>query len=68
MATKVSLLNQEIWEKNVSQYVLVDTETGKTAKKGRLLNEDAALLNRVYARENRGQEWREVDWKKKTTE
>jgi len=58
--------DQKKWDENVSSYVLVNIETGKTIEKKYLSNEDAGLLNRTYAREKRGQEWREVDWRKKT--
>ena len=58
--------DQKIWDENVSYYVLVDLETGETIEKKYLTDEDAGLLNRVYTRENRGQEWRDINWQKKT--
>jgi len=58
--------DQKKWEENVSKYVLVDIDTDKTIETKFLLNEDAGLLNRVYTRENRGQEWRDINWQKKT--
>ena len=58
--------DQKKWDENVSSYVLVDIETGETIEKKYLSNDDAGLLNRVYTRENRGQEWRDIDWQKKT--
>ena len=58
--------DQKKWEENVSYYVLVDIETGETIEKKYLSHDDAGLLNRVYIRENRGHEWREIDWQKKT--
>ena len=58
--------NQKKWDENVALYVLVDIETSKPIEKKYLLKEDAGLLNRVYGREQRGQEWRELNWKKKT--
>ena len=58
--------DQKKWEENVSYYVLVDIETGKTIEKKYLSHEDAGLLNRVYIREKRGQEYRLIDWQKKT--
>ncbi|MAH48491.1 hypothetical protein CMI37_21880 [Candidatus Pacearchaeota archaeon] len=54
------------WEENVSLYHLVDINTGETIETKHLSHDDAGLLNRVYTRENRGHEWREADWKKKT--
>ena len=58
--------DQKKWDNNVSKYVLVDLGTGETIETKFLLNEDAGLLNRTYAREKRGQEWRDIDWQKKT--
>ena len=58
--------DQKIWDENVSYYVLVNIETGETIEKKYLTDEDAGLLNRVYSREKRGQEWRDINWQKKT--
>ena len=58
--------DQKKWDENVSYYVLVDIETGETIEKKYLTQDDAGLLNRVYTREKRGQEWRDIDWRKKT--
>ena len=58
--------DQKIWDENVSYYVLIDIETGETIEKKYLTDEDAGLLNRVYTREKRGQEWRDINWQKKT--
>ena len=59
------LFDEEKWNKNVSLYDLVG-EDGKVVEQKYLLHEDAGLLNRVYLKEERGVEWREVNWKKKT--
>ena len=58
--------DQKKWEEKVSYYVLVDMETGESLEKKYLTPDDAGLLTRVYIRENRGHEWREIDWQKKT--
>jgi len=63
----MNTFNHEIWGKDVSKYVLVNSEDGKKISEKHLLKSDAALLNRIYGREKRGQEWRELDWKKKTS-
>ena len=59
------LFDEEKWSKNVSLYDLVG-EDEKVVEQKYLLHEDAGLLNRVYLREKRGIEWREVNWKEKT--
>ena len=58
--------DEEKWNKNVSPYELVDKETGKPIEQKYLLNDDAGLLNRVYEREKRGYDWREINWEKKS--
>ena len=58
--------DKEKWEKNVSQYNLVEKESGKTLETRYLLHDDAGLLNRVYAQEGRDADWREANWESKS--
>ena len=60
------IFDEEKWNKNVSQYDLVEKETGKVLETRYLLHDDAGLLNRVYAQEGRSADWREVNWESKT--
>jgi|TARA_B110001454_G_C12676007_1_gene415883 hypothetical protein len=60
------IFDEEKWNKNVSQYHLVEREAGKVLETRYLLHDDAGLLNRVYAQEGRSADWREVDWELKT--
>jgi len=58
--------DKEKWEKNVSQYNLVEKESGKALETRYLLHDDAGLLNRVYAQEGRDADWREANWESKS--
>ena len=52
--------DQEVWDKNVSLYHLVDNDTKKTIEEKHLLHNDSALLNRFYKSQGKSQEWRMV--------
>tara|TARA_Y100000590_G_C14964327_1_gene729927 strand:- start:143 stop:352 length:210 start_codon:yes stop_codon:yes gene_type:complete len=60
------LFDEEKWKKNVSQYNLVEKDSGKTLETRYLLHDDAGLLNRIYAQEGRSADWREVNWESKS--